>query len=128
MKRSTKQLIEISLGQDDTIQPEIKAAIIGILEGKNEVVMPVAQAPLDRVLSRLQVAALFGCKPENVDYYGRMGYIRRVSITGKQAQGYSEQSVREALQRKSTLRTIPRDPRAAREAKQRKREAANHGV
>lgn len=127
MKRATKQLIEISLGQDDTIQPEIKAAIIGILEGKTEV-LPATQAPLDRVLSRLQVAALFGCKPENVDYYGRMGYIRRVSITGKQAQGYSEQSVREALQRKSTLRTIPRDPRAAREAKQRKRDAANHAV
>ena len=127
MKPTTKQLIEISLGQDDTIQPEIKAAIIGILEGKTEVV-PAAQAPLDRVLSRLQVAALFGCRPENVDYYGRMGYIRRVSITGKQAQGYSEQSVREALQRKSTLRTIPRDPRAAREAKQRKRDAANHAV
>lgn len=127
MKRATKQLIEISLGQDDTIQPEIKAAIIGILEGKTEV-LPATQAPLDRVLSRLQVAALFGCKPENVDYYGRMGYIRRVSITGKQAQGYSEQSVREALQRKSTLRTIPRDPRAAREAKQRKRNVANHAV
>ena len=127
MKQATKQMIELSLGQDETIQPEIKAAIIGILEGKTEVV-PAAQAPLDRVLSRLQVAALFGCRPENVDYYGRMGYIRRVSITGKQAQGYSEQSVREALQRKSTLRTIPRDPRAAREAKQRKRDAANHAV
>lgn len=127
MKPTTKQLIEISLGQDDTIQPEIKAAIIGILEGKTEVV-PAAQAPLDRVLSRLQVAALFGCKPENVDYYGRMGYIRRVSITGKQAQGYSEQSVREALQRKSTLRTIPRDPRAAREARQHKREMSRNVV
>lgn len=127
MKQATKQMIELSLGQDETIQPEIKAAIIGILEGKTEVV-PAAQAPLDRVLSRLQVAALFGCRPENVDYYGRMGYIRRVSITGKQAQGYSEQSVREALQRKSTLRTIPRDPRAAREAKQRKRNVANHAV
>ena len=127
MKQATKQMIELSLGQDETIQPEIKAAIIGILEGKTEVV-PAAQAPLDRVLSRLQVAALFGCRPENVDYYGRMGYIRRVSITGKQAHGYSEQSVREALQRKSTLRTIPRDPRAAREAKQRKRDAANHAV
>ena len=127
MKQATKQMIELSLGQDETIQPEIKAAIIGILEGKTEVV-PAAQAPLDRVLSRLQVAALFGCRPENVDYYGRMGYIRRVSITGKQAQGYSEQSVREALQRKSTLRTIPRDPRAAREAKQRKRDAANYAV
>ena len=127
MKQATKQMIELSLGQDETIQPEIKAVIIGILEGKTEVV-PAAQAPLDRVLSRLRVAALFGCRPENVDYYGRMGYIRRVSITGKQAQGYSEQSVREALQRKSTLRTIPRDPRAAREAKQRKRNVANHAV
>lgn len=127
MKPTTKQLIEISLGQDDTIQPEIKAAIIGILEGKTEVLL-AAQAPLDRVLSRLQVAALFGCKPENVDYYGRMGYIRRVSITGKQAQGYSEQSVREALQRTSTLRTIPRDPRVAREARKRKRNAASNAV
>lgn len=118
MKQTTKQLIEIAFTQDESIPAEVKSAVVEILEGKK----PIGQTerePLDRILSRLQVAALFGCRPENVDYYGRMGYIRRVSITGKDAQGYSEQSVREALRRQSTLRTKPRDPRAAREARKR---------
>ena len=117
MKQTTKQLIEIAFTQDESIPDEVKNAVVEILEGKQ----PIGQRePLDRILSRLQVAAVFGCRPENVDYYGRMGYIRRVSITGKDAQGYSEQSVREALRRQSTLRTKPRDPKAAREARKRK--------
>lgn len=98
MKPTTRTIIKSAMEADDSVPPKAAALIMSIIDNGGEPDVDVRK-PLDRILTRKQVAEIFQVSPKMVDIYGRRGYIRRISVTGKQAQGYSENSVREALER-----------------------------
>lgn len=99
MTTNTGTIIKAALAADNTITPEEAKAALAALANK-----PKATDEGDRVLSRAEVAALMGKSVKAVDVYGRRGIIRRVYLTGGgsqriQAQGYSRNSVLEAIGR-----------------------------
>ena len=96
MQETTKQLIKNALDLDVTAHQYERETIICVLDEKP---IPNAPKPLDRILSRSQVAACFGCSVQMVDWYARHGYLKRASITGKQAIGFRESEIRKALDR-----------------------------
>lgn len=55
--------------------------------------------PIDRVLTRGQVAQILGCTKKTVTTYARRGIIRAIrnGEKGLRANGYSEQSVRKLM-------------------------------
>ena len=99
MTTNTGTAIKAILAADSTITPEEAKAALAALQNK-----PQDTDDGDRVLSRAEVAALMGKSVKAVDIYGRRGIIRRVYLTGGgnqriQAQGYSRNSVLEAMKR-----------------------------
>jgi len=93
MLKSTNTIIRTALNADPSIDPKLAEYVISVLEGKQE---PQTN-PVDRVLSRRQVAELIGKSVKSVDIYGRRGIFRRITLGGNRSLGYSEQSVRAAL-------------------------------
>lgn len=116
MKENTQQMIMLALGSDPeatqaerdavralleafrrmTTQEEIVALRV-TLENGHKLDQLTNPEPLDRVLKREEVARIFGFSTKAVDYYGRIGVLRRVQLGGKRSSGYSEQSVRDLL-------------------------------
>lgn len=99
MTTTTKTIIEAAFAGDSTVTPEAAKAALAALADK-----PQDTDDGDRVLSRAEVAAMMGKSVKAVDIYGRRGIIRRVYLTGGgnqriQAQGYSRNSVLEAMKR-----------------------------
>ena len=103
MTVKTNTAIKAILAMDDSItQEKIDAgleALSDALSGKDG-----GAEEGDRVLSRAEVAAMMGKSVKAVDIYGRRGVIRRVYLTGGgrqriQSQGYSRNSVLEAMKR-----------------------------
>jgi len=99
MTTNTGTAIKAILAADATVTPEAVKAALAALADK-----PQCTDGGDRVLSRAEVAALMGKSVKAVDVYGRRGIIRRVYLTGGgsqriQAQGYSRNSVLEAIGR-----------------------------
>ena len=107
MTTNTGTAIKAILAADTTVTPEaIKAALAALSNN-----MPHSMDDGDRVLSRAAVAALMGKSVKAVDIYGRRGIIRRVYLTGGgnqriQAQGYSRNSVLEAMKRGRPTDTV----------------------
>ena len=95
MQEHTKEIIKHTIEMDVTVPKHVRETIICVLDDKP---IPNAPKPLDRILSRSQVAAVFGCSVQMVDYYARNGYLQPASITGKQSQGYLESDIRHALE------------------------------
>ena len=96
MLSNTRTIIKAAVAADSTITPQQLAAGMAALEGKTAVGFTQAE-PLDRVLTRQQVAEIIGKSVKSVDIYGRKGVFRRVCFGGARSCGYSEASVREAL-------------------------------
>lgn len=99
MTQSTENVIKAVIAGDPTITPEMARAALDALTAK-----PTEAEDGDRVISRKDAAALLGKSVKAVDVYGRRGIIRRVYLTGggdlrTQAQGYSRNSVLEAIRR-----------------------------
>ena len=99
MTKNTENVIKAVIAGDPTITPDAAQAALDALTAK-----PTDTEDGDRVLSRAEVAAIMGKSVKAVDIYGRRGIIRRVYLTGggnvrAQAQGYSRNSVYEALRR-----------------------------
>lgn len=86
---------------DPSITPEQAQAGIDALLGRTSAGLAVS-APLDRALTRQQVADLLCVKPHTVSDYARKGLIRafRFGAKGKLASGYSAQSVRELMEQR----------------------------
>jgi len=105
MTANTGTAIKAILAADPTIsQEEVKAAL-EVLSGRSN-----ESDNGDRVLSRAEVAAIMGKSVKAVDVYGRRGIIRRVYLTGGgsqrvQSQGYSRNSVLEAMKRGKPMAT-----------------------
>ena len=99
MTQNTENVIKAVINGDPTITPEAAQAALLALSGR-----PTEADGGDRVLSRSEVAAIMGKSLKAVDVYGRRGIIKRVYLTGggdqrTQAQGYSRNSVYEAIRR-----------------------------
>ena len=99
MTANTGTAIRAILAADTTISAAAAKAALAALTNT-----PQDADEGDRVLSRREVAALMGKSVKAIDIYGRRGIIRRVYLTGGgdqrvQAQGYSRNSVLEALRR-----------------------------
>jgi len=105
MKRTLVELFNL----DPTITIDEKAAVFDILEKKNAAIY-TDQTPLDRTLSREQVAQILGCSTKSVSNYAKRGIIRAICLGAKgerASNGYSEKSVREALRRMSGCEIDP---------------------
>lgn len=106
MTEATGTAIKAILATDTTITPdEVKAAILALTKRTSDM------DGSDRVISRAEVAVLMGKSVKAVDIYGRRGIIRRVYLTGGgnqriQAQGYSRNSVLEAMKRGRPTDTV----------------------
>ena len=99
MTQNTENVLKAVIAGDPTITPEMAQAALDALTVNN-----ATDKERDRVLSRAEVAAIMGKSPKCIDIYGRRGIIRRVYLTGggnqrAQAQGYSQKSVYEAIER-----------------------------
>lgn len=99
MTQNTENVIKAVIAGDPTITPDAARAALDALAAE-----PTKNEEEDRVLSRAEVAAIMGKSVKAVDIYGRRGIIRRVYLTGggdvrSQAQGYSRNSVLEAMRR-----------------------------
>ena len=79
-------------------EAQVKAAL-DVLKGRTSAGL-VVSAPIDRALTRQQVAELLNVKPHTVTDYVRKGLIRafRFGAKGKLASGYSAESVRELME------------------------------
>ncbi len=94
----TRQMIGLILKNDSTVTQEVKNEILLFLDGKKTAGL-VDNSPLDRVLSRREVAEIMGVTARTVSAYARRGLIRplRYGADAKRATGFSEQSVRAML-------------------------------
>ncbi len=104
MNAAARQIISAALTAaaaiDATITDERQGAALDALEGKPRTVETVTDAkPLDRVLTRAEVAAILKCSTKSVTRYAQQGKIRAVHFgtEKKKALGYSAASVAEAL-------------------------------
>lgn len=97
MLSTTKQIVKAALAADSTLSEQTKVAVLSTLEGKTAAGL-IKTAPLDRVLTRQQVAEIIGKSVKSVDVYGRRGVFKRVNFGGSRSSGYSEASVREAME------------------------------
>ena len=88
MLGTTKAALAAILKSDGTATQEERDAIAAIIDGDGVTAMP-------RLLTRKQVAELINRTPRMVDYFGKMGFIRRITL-GKngRASGYDAESVR----------------------------------
>lgn len=104
MNAAARQLVTATLAAaaalDPTLTAERQAAAIDALDGKS-IAGIVNAAPMPRILSTKQTAELLNISPQSVRSYARRGYIRRVYLgdAKKQAVGYSEESVRDYLEK-----------------------------
>jgi hypothetical protein len=101
MKKSTRLIVQTACAADTSITSEQINSAICALDG--HVIPTQAEAkPLDRVLTRQQVAELLNVTPTSVSNYAKRGLIRRVAFgaRGIRSNGYAESSVRELLQKK----------------------------
>lgn len=94
----TKQMVGLLLKNDPTVEQDVRTEVLRIIEGKATPGL-ADTSPMDRALTREDVAKLMGVKPRTVTYYARRGLIRplRYGAKGVRAMGYSEQSVRAAM-------------------------------
>jgi len=103
MNATTRSILTATLKGDASVSPQEITAVFNILEGKTAAAY-TNQAPLDRALSRSQVAEILGCCEKTVSTYAVRGIIRPIKLGAKgrrASNGYSESSVREAMRRMS---------------------------
>jgi len=83
---------------DPSITPEQAQAAMDALTGQTVAGLAVP-VPIDRALTRQQVAEMLAVKPHTVSDYARKGLIKafRFGAKGKLASGYSAESVRALL-------------------------------
>ncbi len=83
-----------------TATDEQRTAALDALKGRTAAAQGKA-APLDRILSRDEVADILKCSTKSVTRYGKKGIIRPIyfGAKGKKSLGYSESSVRAALEK-----------------------------
>lgn len=101
MNDTTRQILTAALSGDASVSPQEITAVFAILEGKTASAY-TNNAPLDRTLTRDQVAEILNCSTNSVSRYAQRGIIRPICLgaKGRRAScGYSESSVREALNR-----------------------------
>lgn len=96
MTKGTEQILRVAFANDPSIMAEDAERAIAILCGTSE------EKECDRILTRREVAAIFGKSPKCIDWYAQQGIIRRVYLTGRgkrrqQAAGFSRRSVLEAI-------------------------------
>ena len=101
MMEHTKKAVEAIIAADPSITREQAKAALAALDGRTAAGIAV-DAPTDRALTRRQAAEILGCKPHTVSDYARRGLIKafRFGEKGKQASGYSAESVRALLERR----------------------------
>lgn len=94
----TRQMVGLLLKNDPTVGQDVRTEVLRIIDGKATPGL-ADDRPMDRALTRDDVAKLMGVKPRTVTYYARRGIIRplRYGAKGVRASGYSEQSVRAAM-------------------------------
>ena len=101
MNATTKAVVSATLEGDASVSPQERVAVFNILEGKTAAAYTNPE-PLDRTLTREQVAEILHCSTRTVSRYAHTGIIRPVML-GKNrrraSNGYSEASVRAALRR-----------------------------
>jgi hypothetical protein len=103
MNATTKTILNATLAGDASVSPAERAAVFKILEGKTAAAY-TNPAPLDRALTRDQVAEILHCSTKSVSRYAKRGIIRAICLGAKAERascGYSEASVRAALRRMS---------------------------
>ena len=98
MMTATKNAINAICATDPSITPAMLKQALHILDGKTATAFTDPE-PMDRVLTRQQVAEIMHKDVRTVSVYARKGLIRKISCgeLGKRASGYSEQSVRELM-------------------------------
>lgn len=96
----TRDIISAAMKADPTVTNEVRKDVLRLLDGKANAGLTDTR-PMDRALTRDEVARLMRVKPRTVTYYARRGLIRplRYGEKGLRAMGYSEKSVREAMER-----------------------------
>lgn len=96
----TKVIIAEAMKADPTVSQDIREAVVRLIDGKGNAGL-TDETPMDKVLTRSEVAKIMGVKPHCVTVYARNGIIRpiRLGPSGFRAIGYSAQSVREAMAR-----------------------------
>ena len=100
MMEHTRKAVEAILAADPSItRGQVKAAL-DVLAGRTASGLAV-DAPTDRALTRRQAAEILGVTPHTVSDYARKGLIKafRFGAQGRNASGYSAQSVRDLLER-----------------------------
>lgn len=96
MLTNTKKAIAAIVATDQTITPNQIKAALAVLDGGTVDTLP--REPLDRLLSRGEVAGLLGMSVKAVDHYCRKGVLTRRRLgDSKRASGILESSVREVL-------------------------------
>lgn len=99
-RKMIKATMDAAAMIDETLTADKLAAALDALDGKSLAGI-VNAAPMPRILSTKQTAELLNISPQSVRSYARRGYIRRVYLgdAKKQAVGYSEESVRDYLEK-----------------------------
>lgn len=95
---STRQMIALLMKDDPTITDDVRTEVLHLIDGKATPGL-TDTSPIDRTLTRDEVASIMGIGKRTVCYYAKRGIIRplRHGAMGKRAVGYSEQSVRAAM-------------------------------
>lgn len=99
MVKSTEDILRAACRSDSTITPEQVRAALDVLRGRTARAVTNA-SPLDRVLSRDEVAGLTGKSAKQIDVLCRRGVLRRIYAKDgdgrqlKRAAGIAESSYR----------------------------------
>jgi len=102
MLDTTKTAIKAMCAADPSITPAMLNHALQILDGKTATALTNPE-PMDRILTRRQVAEIMHKDVRTVSVYARKGKIKKICCgeNGERASGYSEQSVRELMSGKA---------------------------
>ena len=95
---ATKNAVKAICAADPTLSAAMVDAALSALQGK-DITVYVDTAPMDRAIPRKVAAQILGVTPRCVSLYAKRGLIRpiRMGVAGSRAVGYSEASIRAAI-------------------------------
>ena len=96
MMPSTKKAIEAVASADPSLSSKQIKAALAILADAGPT---LDREPLDRILSRSEVATILGLSEKSIDFYARKGVLHRIYIgASSRASGILESSVRAVME------------------------------
>ena len=103
MTEQTENILQTILNSDHDITPAEKESVMSILRRKKSAEGP---PPVEAIYTRNEAAAILKKTPAMVDYYARLGLLKKIKFgAASRASGIEATSLRDLLEGRTALPT-----------------------